>query len=121
MLQPSAEKAAAGEEPPWWRGLQWRNTVGALLVDIAAPTYTGYLARHADIELQREALAWVVALQAQRVPAAERAAWLQRQALSDTLRQRLRWANDGRSLDIKPWRVGGFDPRRDAIHFAWLD
>ena len=121
VLQPSAEKAAAGEEPPWWRGLQWRNTFGALVVDIAAPTYTDYLARHADIELQREALAWVVALQAQRVPAAERAAWLQRQALSDTLRQRLRWANDGRSLDIKPWRVGGFDPRRDAIHFAWQD
>ena len=120
VLQPSAANAPAAEATPWWRRLPWRNTLGAVLVDIA-PDYTDYLARHADIELQREAVAWVVALQAQRVPAAERAAWLQRQALSDTLRERLRWADDGRSLDIKPWRVGGFDPRRDAIHFAWLD
>ena len=125
VLQPSAggASASAGEEPSWWRQLTWRNTMGALLVDIAAPAYTDYLARHADIELQREAVAWVVALQAQRVPAAERAAWMQGQALSDPLRARLRWADEGRSLDITPWRAappkGGFDPQRDAIRFVW--
>lgn len=115
--------ALAAAQPPAEQGLAWRNTLGDLLVQAGAGPYASYLARQADVGLRHEATRLAVAATAQQVPPAEREAWARGQTLSDTLRQRLRWAEGGRVLDVQTWQqtldASSPDAQRDAIHLAW--
>lgn len=104
------------------RGLQWRNTIGHMLQAVSMSAYGTYLRRAADLPLHSEAAALALAAAAQRVPAAERAAWSQRQPMSAPLRERLRWDESGQGFTVRTWLEDGqtqpFEPRR-AIRFAW--
>ena len=117
--------AIAQARQPGTSGLAWRNTLGTLLVEASAGSYTAYLARQADLILRHEATVLAVAATAQKVPAAQREAWARQQSLSDTLRPRLRWAEGGRVLTVDTWQqelgITGHDARRDAIRLAWPD
>ena len=103
-------------------GLQWRNTVGHILIDVAMPAYKQYLRQTADLPLHTEAAALALAAAAQRVPAAERAAWAQRQPLSADLRERLQWDAFGQGFTVRTWYQNGqippIEPRK-TIRFAW--
>ena len=104
------------------RGWRWRNTVGHMLVDLAAPNCGQYLRRAADLPLHAEAAALAVAAAAQRVPAPERAVWSQRQPLSAALRERLHWDESGQGFTVRTWYEEGrstvIEPRA-AMRFAW--
>jgi hypothetical protein len=95
--------------------LAWRNTLGMLLVDAARPGWATYYARQADMELQRQAVALLLAAQAQQVPLAERNAWLDRQGLAPHVRARLNFEDGGATLQTRPWQaeLPGNDPRRN--------
>ncbi len=86
-------------------GLKWRNTLGAMLVDAAQgtvnDTYSGYSLRLVDTALRHEAVQQLLALQQAGVPAAERAAWWQRQPLSGALRAQSAWGDDGRTITVR--------------------
>lgn len=120
----AAEDNAAAA-PTGWGGLRWRNTIGEYLANVAQANYGGYLARHADDELHREALALVLALQRQRVVAGGRAQAAARlPGLSEELKQRMIWSNEGRTLTVRTWQSevsrAGFNPQRDSITFTWM-
>ena len=104
------------------RGWQWQNTIGHMLFDVAMPAYSSYLRQAADLPLHSEAAALALAAAAQRVPAAERAAWAQRQPLSADLRERLQWDASGQGFTVRTWYQDGqntpIEPRK-AIRFAW--
>ena len=117
--------AIALARQPGASGLAWRNTLGTLLVEASAGSYTAYLARQADVILRHQATVLAVAAAAQKVPAAQREAWSGQQAVSDSLRPRLHWAEGGRVLTVDTWQeqhgVASHDARRDAIRLAWPD
>ena len=93
----------AGDHPSD-AGWAWRNTLGARFVDtVGSAAYDEYFARQADADLRRVALLTAVSAQAQRVPLAERAAWLQRQDLAARQRTRLQWIDGGAQLQVRPW------------------
>lgn len=104
------------------RGWHWRNTIGHLLHVVALPAYVEHIRKAADLPLHTEAAALAVAASAQQVPPAERAAWAQRQPMSATLRERLRWDESGQGFTVRTWLEEGqktpIDPRQ-AIRFAW--
>jgi hypothetical protein len=104
------------------RGWQWQNTLGHILLDLSAPSYGRYLRQAADLPLHTEAAALALAVAAERVPAAERAAWAQGQPLSATLRERLQWDASGQGFTVRTFAEEGqttpLEPRR-AIRFAW--
>ena len=95
-----AEDAVAAQRS-MWAGWHWRNTVGQMLLDVGASTWTDYIAASADLGLHREAAA--LGLAAAALPAAERAAWAQRQALSPLAQGRITWDAEGRGLTLQPW------------------
>ena len=103
-------------------GWRWRNTVGHILIDVALPAHAQYVRQAADLPLHTEAAALVLAAAAQQVPAAERAAWAQRQAMSATLRERSRWDPSGQVFAVRTWyeegRTTPIEPRQ-AIRFTW--
>ena len=103
-------------------GWRWQNTFGQVLLDVAVPSYQHDLRQAADLPLYTEAAALALAASAQRVPAAERAAWAQRQPLSAPLRERLLWDASGQSFTVRTWyeegRAAPIEPRR-AIRFEW--
>ena len=104
--------------------LRWRNTFGEAWIEAGLGGASTYLARHADHELHREATALVLALQRQRIPAAQRAEATRRSTVaSDLLKERLSWDATGRTLNVRTWRAempgAGFSERRDAITFTW--
>lgn len=72
-------------------GMAWRNTIGHVLVDIAAPVYPSYGQRHADLLLNHELA--LLALKAAAHKPADRAAWLAAQPLDARLRERIRLEN----------------------------
>jgi hypothetical protein len=113
-LQPALQRAleARGNPPPPSSTLAWRNPIGQGLLAVARPDLSDYLARVADVDLQRRATALVLAAAA--VPAAERSAWLQARDLPAPLRARLAWSADGARLQVKPWwgEFPGTDARR---------
>lgn len=117
--------AIAQARQPGASGLAWRNTLGTLLVEASAGSYTVYLERQADVILRHEASALAVAAAAQKVPSAQHEAWARQQTVSDTLRPRLHWAEGGRVLTVDTWQeqhgAAGHDARRDAIRLAWPD
>ncbi len=94
-----ATPAATGATPH----LAFRNTVGRMMLSLAEANYAGYFARQSDVELQRRAVALGTLLVAEAVPLAQRAEWLQRQALPATLKLRIRLAEDGRAIVARPW------------------
>ncbi len=89
------------DDPSWLRG--WRNPAGRAQVDLARPAYNGYLARHLDLELHREAAALALNVQRLAIAPAARADWARQQALSPALQQRLSWSADGRTLSVRKW------------------
>lgn len=100
--------------------LTWRNPFGNLLISVAEPGYDSYLARHADLELQRETA--LLAMQAVSIAAPERTAWTARQTLSPLAQGRLSWDTEGDTLSARPWQqdlAGGmhFNAER-AIRFT---
>lgn len=105
-------------------GLRWRNTLGHILIDMALRAHSTYLRQAADLPLHTEAAALALAAAAQRVPAAERAAWAQRQPLSADLRERLQWDASGQGFTVRTWYQDGqntpTEPRK-AIRFVWPD
>ena len=82
-------------------GLHWRNTVGRLLLSVAAPASTSYVARMVDVELHRQAL--LAAWAARELPAEDRARWLAARALPTLAQGRLSLSADGRWLLAQPW------------------
>ncbi|MBI5718938.1 MAG: hypothetical protein HZC37_14810 [Burkholderiales bacterium] len=102
--------------------VKWRNTFGEAVIEASEGALGGYLARHADHELHREATALVLALQRQRVAPAQRAQAARKlPGVSDLLKERMSWSADGNALSVRAWQSEGFgyDPRRDAISFTW--
>lgn len=104
------------------RGWEWHNTIGHLLFDVSLPSYANYFRQAADLPLHTEAAVLALAAAAQRVPAAERAAWSQRQPMSAALRERMRWDESGQGFTVRTWLEEGqtqpVEPRK-AIRFAW--
>ena len=104
------------------RGWRWHNTIGHMLLDVSLPSYANYFRQAADLTLHSEAAALALTAAEQRVPAAERAAWSQRQPMSATLRERLRWDESGQGFTVRTWLEEGqtqaIEPRK-AIRFAW--
>lgn len=113
-----ASIARARTPQPEGPTLHWRNTVGQVLVAVSAPEMGTYLARIADVDLHRQALALTLA--AAPVPVAERAAWLARQGLPARQRARLGWADGGLRLVVQPWlaELPGNDARRNPFALA---
>jgi hypothetical protein len=104
-------------------GMTWINPVGNVLVNVGRPGYATYLARHADLELDRETTALVIKAVSASVPPAERRAWLAQQPLSPLARERIMWSDDGMTLNARTWQeasVPGQQPApRDAIRITW--
>jgi hypothetical protein len=103
--------------------LRWRNTFGNMVFSIGQSGYGGYLARHADLELHREATMLALRSAAGGVPAADRHAWLVRQPMSPTTEGRFTWSHDGLVLVARAWQQpfspGAYDAKRDAIRITW--
>lgn len=103
--------AVEAEEEARARHVPWRNPLGHGLLDgQARPLLSPYVARAADVELQRQTLS--VGLQLLGVPASERPAWLQ-QHLPAGLKDRLSLTADGQVLQARRWSTGlpGDGPR----------
>lgn len=83
-----------------WARLRWRNTVGNVLADVAAPAFRSYFLKQADVLLYQQALRLAVALNS--VAPAERAAWLARQPLAPELLARMRIEAD--ALVVRSWQ-----------------
>ena len=101
--------------------LTWRNTFGNAVLAIGDGAFRSYLARHADLELHREAA--LLALQAAPITPPERAAWTLRQSLSPLAQGRLNWDAAGRTLSARTWQQeyaggAGFNAERDAIRIT---
>jgi hypothetical protein len=106
-----------GDSPLRW----WHNPAGRMVVEITEGAYTSYLRRPLDLQLHQEAVALALQVHSQQVPAAARAAWAQQQPVSATLRERLSWAADGSSLQVRSWAADALPagetlPERDRIH-----
>ena len=121
-LPAAIEKAAAERKAAGGEGvmglLSWRNTMGNIPVGVGRPAFDNYVARQADIELQREAT--VLALSAMTVAPADRAAWTAGQAQSALTSGRLHWDAAGQILNARTWQQeyaggAGFNAERDAI------
>jgi hypothetical protein len=97
----------------------WVNPVGSVLVNVALPSFAGYLARQADLALHRETAAVAVTAASADVPSAERRAWLAQQPLSPLARERIAWSDDGLALVARTWQETSVPhvqpPPRDAI------
>jgi hypothetical protein len=118
----STERDAMDQEGPW-SALSWRNTLGHAVLGVGRPMYIEYLERQADVDLHREATAMAIAAQAARIAPSERARWAETQPLTPAARERLRWSDDGRSLQARTWYRAGneADPKsaRFAIRIVW--
>jgi len=113
----------AQDQRSLWARLAWRNSIGvALLAANGQASWAGSLARRADVELHRQATLLALKAAAERVPAAERAAWSQRQDLSADLRERLLWDANGQAFSVRPWQgtlgTAPVDPRV-ALRIVW--
>lgn len=121
-LPAAIQQLQARQQQAETTGWRWQNTIGHLLIDVAAPSNANYLRQAADLPLHTEAAALALAASAQRVPAPERAAWAQRQPMSAALRERLRWDASGQSFTVRTWYEEGhtapIEPRK-SIRFAW--
>ncbi len=106
--------AQAAQQPSGNSGYCWRNSFGALLAESPLWIFGSHIARQADVETHRQLLALALAAQAQKLPLAQRAAWLDQQGLAPRVRARLSWSNSGTELIAKPWMAEfpGTDPRR---------
>lgn len=125
ILAGAAVERQSQQQRSAWSRLAWRNTFGEALIEAVADSdYGVYFARHADHELHREATALVLALQRQRTGAAQRADAARKwPGISDTLKERLAWSDDGRTLSVRSWasQIPGAaaDPGRGSIVFTW--
>ena len=85
--------------------------------------YTPYLARWADLELHRAAVAAVLAMQRERIAPAQRAAWLRAKPVTEGWRDRATLSADGAQLTLRTWQSevssGGFNAARDGIAISW--
>ncbi|RZL32139.1 MAG: hypothetical protein EOP35_20580 [Rubrivivax sp.] len=115
-LQGAALARSARSEPEpepetmsGWSAMRWRNTVGGILVDVARPHFRPYVLRQADVALYQTALG--LSQQLNGLPAAERLARLQGQALEVGIRERL--SLEGDALLIRTWR-GDAEPAESA-------
>jgi hypothetical protein len=109
-----AALAPRGGSELGWSTLRWRNTLGEAVFTAANGlgdgAFDAYVARAADIELQRRAVAVLLAVAVDAVPSAQRAGWWVGQARADTRSfGRLRLAADGRSFEVEPW-MALFEP-----------
>jgi len=80
----------------------WRNSIGQVLLVAAQPQWGQYIDRQAEVELSRQAAELVVRMAIEKVPAAQRQAWLQAQALPPETKDRFSLKPD--QLVAKPWR-----------------
>jgi hypothetical protein len=115
----SSEAAADSASNGLWHGVTWVNPVGSVLVNVALPSFAGYLARQADLALHRETAAVAVTAASADVPSAERRAWLAQQPRSPLARERIAWSDDGLALVARTWQETSVPhvqpPPRDAI------
>lgn len=102
-------RAKPAPEDPWWRDIHWRNTLGQILADVARPAFDSYFLRQADLALYQAALDF--SQQLNKLPAADRAGWWQRQAVDPGLRERLQLEGD--AVTFRAWR-GEVDPQHAA-------
>ena len=96
-----------------WSYVHWRNTMGGVLFAVGRAQYLDYLARQADVEMQRQATELALRMAAEHVAAGQREDWLKAQPLPDFVRARLSF--DGNVLVAKPWmadvQTGELDAR----------
>lgn len=102
--------------------LTWRNTFGNAVLAIGGGAYRSNLARHADLDLHREAA--VLAIAAAPITPPERATWTSRQVQSPLAQGRLSWNAEGHTLSARTWQqeyagVVGFNAERDAIRITF--
>ncbi|WP_428504822.1 hypothetical protein [Roseateles sp.] len=83
--------------------MPFRNTIGAILLSVAHPAFDDYPAKQADLLLDHRVAQLALALATQHVPVAERGAWLARQDLTPSQRERITLSEDGLSLRVLPW------------------
>lgn len=83
--------------------LPWRNTIGAMLLGVAHPAFVEYPAKQADLQLDHRVAQLALGLATQKLPPPERAAWLARQDLTPSQRERITLSEDGLSLRVLPW------------------
>jgi hypothetical protein len=118
----SSEAATRSNQSPL-DALTWQNTFGHMALSMGQPAYTGYLARHADLELHREVTVLALRFVASGVPPADRRAWLMQQPTSPTAQGRITWSDDGLALAARAWQQpfgpGAYDAKRDAIRITW--
>ena len=98
-LQSVAHPATAEPEPSLFA---WRNSIGHVLVFVARPSWDQYFHKQAEMELGRQAAELVVRMTAERVPPAQRQAWLNAQVLQPETKDRFSLTAD--QLLAQPWR-----------------
>jgi hypothetical protein len=112
LLAAQAPHAAPEAQAGVWAALAWRNTLGELLVALAADDrlLDGHVARAADVELHRRLLAATLALRRDGVPPAGREAAWAAAGLPPELRARTRWEPAGQALAWRSWSDGCATP-----------
>ena len=98
-LQAVTHPATAVPEPSLFA---WRNSLGHVLVFVARPSWDQYFHKQAEMELGRQAAELVVKMTAEKVPPAQRQAWLNSQALPPETKDRFSLTAD--QLRAQPWR-----------------
>lgn|GEM_PF-5926294 len=91
-------------------GLHWRNTFGAIMVDIGSATYGDHVRRQRDLELHHRLVSLVLAMRRQGIEPGSRAGWLARQRLSAEERERIVVRDEGRTIAAR-----GFAERSPVV------
>ena len=91
-------------------GLHWRNTFGAMLVDIGSATYGDHVRRQRDLELHHRLVSLVLSMQRQGIEPGSRAGWLARQPLAADERDRIVLRDQGRTIAAR-----GFAERSPVV------
>ena len=98
-VQAAAHRPAAEAAPSPWA---WRNSVGHILVSVAQPNWFPYINKQAEVELGRQAAELALRMTAEKVPPAQRQAWLKSQALPPETKDR--FSLTAEQLRVQPWR-----------------
>jgi hypothetical protein len=83
--------------------LPWYNMIGAMLLAVDPPAFADYPAKQPGLLLNHRVAQLAQALAMQKLPPPERVAWLAKQDLTLSQRERITLSEDGLSLRVLPW------------------
>lgn len=127
LQAPASTAGPSSSEPSAWEGIRllsgmvlgtrWRNGRAQALIDIgrAAQMPHGMAVRAANVELTRRAAQHLLAVQRDGVGPRERADRLMQAAWPAGQRERLRWVDEGRVLELRPWPRVGATPAEPVL------